>query len=228
MTYRTTEGRIVAGDRAPDAPVTGADGKTVRLFDLYRGPHATHLTFGAPAPDRPHAYTVLRPGHTAPGPHVIDTHGHAYRAYHASDGTSLLIRPDGYIGRRQEQPRTAGARAVPHGTPRVALDRGPVPGDRHTDRAGTHGPWRGGGAPRRQPAGAAAREVRFGSSHYRGWCGRATDAGRGGGLPWARTTAVRRRECVRSRTDCRTSWWSGCVRWRRRAAGRSTCCSKRC
>ncbi|GGU84569.1 hypothetical protein GCM10010211_58180 [Streptomyces albospinus] len=100
VTYRTTEGRIVAGDRAPDAPVTDANGKTVRLFDLYRGPHATHLTFGALAPDRPHAYAVLRPAHTSPGPHVIDTQGHAYGAYDASDGTSLLIRPDRYIGRR--------------------------------------------------------------------------------------------------------------------------------
>ncbi|MGG2464154.1 hypothetical protein ACO0M4_31010 [Streptomyces sp. RGM 3693] len=26
--------------------------------------------------------------------------------YDASDGTSLLIRPDGYIGRRQDQPRS--------------------------------------------------------------------------------------------------------------------------
>ncbi|MFF2808062.1 FAD-dependent monooxygenase [Streptomyces sp. NPDC058000] len=115
VTYRTTEGRIVAGDRAPDAPVTDANGKTVRLFDLYRGPHATHLTFGTPAPDRPHAYAVLRPGHTSPGPHVIDTHGHAHRAYDASDGTSLLIRPDGYIGRRQKETDLAGAGATADG-----------------------------------------------------------------------------------------------------------------
>ncbi|MFB7629365.1 FAD-dependent monooxygenase [Streptomyces sp. NPDC056149] len=100
VSYRTAEGRIVAGDRAPDAPVTDSNGRTVRLFDLYRGPHATHLTFGAPAPDTPHAYAVLRPGQTPTGPHVIDTHGHAYRAYDASDGTCLLIRPDGYLGRR--------------------------------------------------------------------------------------------------------------------------------
>ncbi|MCO6000282.1 FAD-dependent monooxygenase [Actinoallomurus rhizosphaericola] len=100
VTYRTAEGRIVAGDRAPDAPVTDADGRPIRLFDLFRGPHATHLTFGVPAPDAPHAYAVLRPGESAPGPYVIDTHGHAHTAYDASAGTSVVIRPDGYIGRR--------------------------------------------------------------------------------------------------------------------------------
>jgi 2-polyprenyl-6-methoxyphenol hydroxylase-like FAD-dependent oxidoreductase len=99
VSYRTTEGRIVAGDRAPDAPVTHADGRTIRLFDLFRGPHATLLTFGVPAPNTPHAYAVLRPGESAPGPYVIDAHGHAHNAYDASASTSVLIRPDGYIGR---------------------------------------------------------------------------------------------------------------------------------
>ncbi|MCZ0974282.1 FAD-dependent monooxygenase [Streptomyces noursei] len=100
VSYRTTEGSLVAGDRAPDAPVTDADGRPVRLFDLYRGPHATHLTFGVAAPDAPHAFAVLRPGQSPSGPHVVDTHGHAHRAYDASAGTSVHVRPDGYVGRR--------------------------------------------------------------------------------------------------------------------------------
>ena len=37
------EGVTRAGDRAPDARVTDAAGKAVRLFDLYRGPHFTLL-----------------------------------------------------------------------------------------------------------------------------------------------------------------------------------------
>ncbi len=48
ITYRTPEstGTLVAGDRAPDAPLRRADGTEVRLFDLFRGPHATLLHFG--------------------------------------------------------------------------------------------------------------------------------------------------------------------------------------
>ncbi|MEV4744225.1 FAD-dependent monooxygenase [Streptomyces sp. NPDC049555] len=100
VTYRASAGRIVAGDRAPDAPVTDPDGRRIRLFDLYRGPHPTRLTFGdAPAPDGPHVYAVLRPGDPAPaGPYVVDHDGHAHAAYDASAGTRVDVRPDGYIG----------------------------------------------------------------------------------------------------------------------------------
>jgi hypothetical protein len=100
VSYRTSEGRLVPGDRAPDAPVVDANGEAIRLFDLYRGPHATRLVFGAPAPDEPHAYAVLRPDHTLPGAQVVDVEGHAFAAYDASNGTTILIRPDGYIGER--------------------------------------------------------------------------------------------------------------------------------
>ncbi|MDJ1134146.1 FAD-dependent oxidoreductase [Streptomyces iconiensis] len=103
VSYRTSQGRLVAGDRAPDAPVKDADGKALRLFDLYRGPHATRLVFGTPAPDAPHTYAVLRPGQSAPHPYVIDTDGHAFSAYDASDGTTVLVRPDGYVGSRHHE-----------------------------------------------------------------------------------------------------------------------------
>ncbi|MEU9992673.1 FAD-dependent monooxygenase [Streptomyces sp. NPDC048045] len=102
VTYRTSEGRIVPGDRAPDAPVVDPDGRRTRLFDLYRGPRPTRLTFGTPAPDEPHTYAVLRPGHTSPGPYVVDVEGHAHAAYDASHGTCVVIRPDGYIGARSD------------------------------------------------------------------------------------------------------------------------------
>jgi 2-polyprenyl-6-methoxyphenol hydroxylase-like FAD-dependent oxidoreductase len=51
LTYRTTEdtGPLAAGDRAPDAPLLRADGTPVRLFELFRGPHATLLNFGVAA-----------------------------------------------------------------------------------------------------------------------------------------------------------------------------------
>lgn len=101
VSYRTSEGRLVPGDRAPDAPVMGPEGNAIRLFDLYRGPHGTRLVFGAAAPDEPHAYAVLRPGQSVPsGAYVVDVEGHAFAAYDAVDGTTIVIRPDGYIGER--------------------------------------------------------------------------------------------------------------------------------
>lgn len=102
VSYRTADGRLVPGDRAPDAPVVAPNGKVIRLFDLYRGPHSTRLVFGAPAAAEPHAYAVLRPGHSISGAHVVDTEGHAFAAYDASDGTTVVIRPDGYVGERND------------------------------------------------------------------------------------------------------------------------------
>jgi 2-polyprenyl-6-methoxyphenol hydroxylase-like FAD-dependent oxidoreductase len=102
ITYRAADatGPLVTGDRAPDAPVLDANGKHIRLFDLFRGPHSTRLVFAAPAPGEEHAYAVLRPGDqpVSDGRHVIDAAGHAFAAYSASAGDTVLIRPDGYLG----------------------------------------------------------------------------------------------------------------------------------
>lgn len=92
---RPEPGRLTAGDRAPDAPVTTADGTSARLFDLYRGPHWTLLSFGAApgvdlGPDV-HAYTIGEQG-------VVDRDGHVRAAYDMADGTLVLVRPDGYVG----------------------------------------------------------------------------------------------------------------------------------
>jgi 2-polyprenyl-6-methoxyphenol hydroxylase-like FAD-dependent oxidoreductase len=100
---------IRAGDRAPDAPCIFAEsGEPARLFDLYRGTHFTLLLFGnQPMPQLPTSaldhiqqYRIIRPGETAGNDsHVlIDTEGHAYRAYDISTDAMLLIRPDGYVG----------------------------------------------------------------------------------------------------------------------------------
>ncbi|HUN37424.1 MAG TPA: FAD-dependent monooxygenase [Trebonia sp.] len=102
ITYRAPDatGSLVSGDRAPDAPVLDANGKRIRLFDLFRGPHWTRLAFGTPAPDEEHAYAVLRPGDrpTSGERYVIDADGHAFAAYAASAGDTVLVRPDGYLG----------------------------------------------------------------------------------------------------------------------------------
>ncbi|MEV5593119.1 FAD-dependent monooxygenase [Streptomyces sp. NPDC052496] len=104
ITYRAPDatGPLVTGDRAPDAPLLDADGKHVRLFDLFRGPHFTRLVFGAPAPAEEHTYAVLRPGQEpaggpAGGRYVVDAEGHAFTGYAAAPGDTFLIRPDGYL-----------------------------------------------------------------------------------------------------------------------------------
>ncbi|WP_239004169.1 hypothetical protein [Nocardia panacis] len=41
--------------------------------------------------------TIARPGGSGD---LIDAEGHAFAAYHAVDGTDILVRPDGYLGER--------------------------------------------------------------------------------------------------------------------------------
>ena len=91
-------GGVLAADRAPDAPIRGAAGSAMRLFDLFRGPHWTLIGFGA---DRLCAIAP-RPGlhiHAAgPGGDIADDAGHLRAAYGLSPGDWVLVRPDGYIG----------------------------------------------------------------------------------------------------------------------------------
>ncbi|GAB3889263.1 FAD-dependent monooxygenase [Kibdelosporangium lantanae] len=72
---RPEPGSVVAGDRAPNAPV--GDGRD--LFGVFQGPQATLLGFG-----------------TEEGVPVSDPE--AYRIYDVTPGTYVLVRPDGYIG----------------------------------------------------------------------------------------------------------------------------------
>ncbi|HLZ55655.1 MAG TPA: FAD-dependent monooxygenase [Ktedonosporobacter sp.] len=100
---------IRAGDRAPDATcVRAGSDERIRLFDLFRGTHFTLLLFGSqPLPPLPAAYasslrvyTIARPDNTVelPSHTLIDSAGHAYRAYGIRGNALILIRPDGYIG----------------------------------------------------------------------------------------------------------------------------------
>jgi 2-polyprenyl-6-methoxyphenol hydroxylase-like FAD-dependent oxidoreductase len=108
---------IQAGDRAPDAPCHDATGKPIRLFDILRGPHFTLLAFGtsdaatiATLHERygtlVRAYTVRHPHTLADDATLIDTHGHAHRAYGITTDTLVLVRPDGYIGLITQQQLT--------------------------------------------------------------------------------------------------------------------------
>jgi 2-polyprenyl-6-methoxyphenol hydroxylase-like FAD-dependent oxidoreductase len=106
---RDSPASIRAGDRAPDAPCHDATGTPVRLFDVFRGPYFTLLAFGAShaatvAAMNQHygtllrAYSILRPNEPTDGATLVDTHGHAYRAYDIDTDTLVLVRPDGYLG----------------------------------------------------------------------------------------------------------------------------------
>ncbi|PXX53319.1 2-polyprenyl-6-methoxyphenol hydroxylase-like FAD-dependent oxidoreductase [Nocardia tenerifensis] len=104
ISYRDPADRapLAPGDRAPDAPLKDMAGNPIRLFDLFRGPHATTLCFGETGqlPPGSDTYAVVRPGTTAAGQYVVDVEGHAFTAYHATDGTRVVVRPDGYLAER--------------------------------------------------------------------------------------------------------------------------------
>ena len=92
---------VRAGDAAPDSPL----GNGVTLFDLFRGPHFTLLSFGnRPVPtvdaDYLRTYAVVPAGEAAPAgaPAYVDTTGLAHRGYAARNGTLVVVRPDGYLG----------------------------------------------------------------------------------------------------------------------------------
>ncbi|SNT65796.1 2-polyprenyl-6-methoxyphenol hydroxylase [Asanoa hainanensis] len=86
---RPTPGAVQAGDRAPDA--------AGRLFPLFRGPHWTLLAFGAGQAGTVAAVNESFGG-TVHAYAVADTDGDAWANYDVTDGTLVLVRPDGYVG----------------------------------------------------------------------------------------------------------------------------------
>lgn len=108
INYRTSSlshgeslGALRPGDRAPDAPCQNSAGATVRLFDLFRGPHFTLLAFGPHdgLSNRPQLriFRIARPGETSDTAAIVDVHQHAANAY-GIQNAFVLVRPDGYIG----------------------------------------------------------------------------------------------------------------------------------
>lgn len=90
-------GGLLAGDRAPDAPLKGAAGQPTRLFELFKGSHWTLLGYAveqAAVPPRPglHIHKIGSRGD------VVDEGGHFRDAYTVAPGDWVLVRPDGYIG----------------------------------------------------------------------------------------------------------------------------------
>ena len=91
------DGVLLAGDRAPDAPILQAAGQPTRLFELFKGPHWTLIgwhterTQIAPRPGL-HIHII------GPGGDLSDDRGHMRDGYGLSSGEWVLVRPDGYIG----------------------------------------------------------------------------------------------------------------------------------
>lgn len=88
---------LLAGDRAPDAPLRGAAGQPSRLFDLLKGPHWTLLGYQAKRDAVP-ARTGLHIHCIGPDGELVDEGQHFRGAYALSPGDWVLVRPDGYIG----------------------------------------------------------------------------------------------------------------------------------
>lgn len=90
-------GGVLAGDRAPDAPVLGAAGQAARLFDLFRGTHWTVLAYMTqpPAGISRHNIRVHEVGDKGD---IRDAGGHVRDIYGVAAGDIVVVRPDGYIG----------------------------------------------------------------------------------------------------------------------------------
>lgn len=88
---------LQAGERAPDAPLLGAGGQSLRLFQLLQGPDWNLLAYET------HGKVIdarrgLRIHHIGEQDELIDTLGHFRESYHLAPGQCVLIRPDGYVG----------------------------------------------------------------------------------------------------------------------------------
>ena len=87
-----------AGNRAPDAPLRGAAGQRMRLFDLFKGTHWTLLGYATDRAAVP-ARAGLHIHIFAEGSgDVIDDGGYVREAYALPPGHWVLVRPDGYVG----------------------------------------------------------------------------------------------------------------------------------
>jgi 2-polyprenyl-6-methoxyphenol hydroxylase-like FAD-dependent oxidoreductase len=106
---RARPGRVCAGDRAPDAVGHDLSGQRRRLFEIFRGPHWTLLSFGG-AYDNAlvrscarwasliRVVRVLDRAKEAGPDDFVDAHGYARTNYDVRSNAVVLVRPDGYVG----------------------------------------------------------------------------------------------------------------------------------
>ncbi len=111
-------GKVRAGDRAPDAELRGEGGQARRLFELFRQPRHVLLIFlgaafdsaakaerignalGGLPDDAIETYRIVRGEGSAAVAELYDLSGLAHSAYGLSEGGLVLVRPDGYVGYR--------------------------------------------------------------------------------------------------------------------------------
>jgi 2-polyprenyl-6-methoxyphenol hydroxylase-like FAD-dependent oxidoreductase len=94
------------GDRAPDSPLQDHQGKPVRLFELFQGPHFTVLEFTSDANKNTGGYDAATPCYrilrSTDAPlregDLTGKDEHIWTRYGVASDAVLLIRPDGYIG----------------------------------------------------------------------------------------------------------------------------------
>lgn len=100
--------RLHPGDRAPDAVLADNEGKQVRIFGTYRGPHFTAVAFGDQAARALddlawplEGATLKRVAINAQSPTadvvLSDTKGNFRESYGVSADALFLVRPDGYL-----------------------------------------------------------------------------------------------------------------------------------
>ncbi|MGN2385765.1 FAD-dependent oxidoreductase [Pseudomonas syringae] len=105
------DGKVQAGDRAPDATCSQQRCGSTQLFDVFRGGHFTLLAFGAHAIAATQAFDshdkhclrtfAVRPKHIGDDRDgLVDEAGQACEAYgvSAEENVIFLVRPDGYVG----------------------------------------------------------------------------------------------------------------------------------
>ncbi len=113
---------LLAGDRAPDAPIRGAAGQSTRLFELFKGAHWTLLGYGVER-------DVMLPRlglsiHTlGPRGDIVDEGDHLHDAYTLASGDWVLVRPDGYVGAIVSSGETGGLETY---LGNVGLERGRI------------------------------------------------------------------------------------------------------
>jgi 2-polyprenyl-6-methoxyphenol hydroxylase-like FAD-dependent oxidoreductase len=88
---------LIAGDRAPDAPIRGAAGQPMRLFELFKGPHWTLLGYDV-ARDAVSPRSGLHIHAIGARGDIVDAKDSLRDAYGLESGDWVLVRPDGYVG----------------------------------------------------------------------------------------------------------------------------------
>jgi 2-polyprenyl-6-methoxyphenol hydroxylase-like FAD-dependent oxidoreductase len=99
-------GGLLAGDRAPDAPIRGAAGQPLRLFEVFKGTHWT-LLGDQIGRDGVSPRLGLKIHTFGPRGDLVDEAGHFRDAYALAPRDWVLVRPDGYVGAIVTEDETA-------------------------------------------------------------------------------------------------------------------------